>query len=58
MSERDVKPQPKRSARGAAEAEARQARLAAALKENLKKRKAQKRSRKGEGTHGNDDEPA
>ena len=58
MSERDVKPQPKRSARGEAEADAKRARLAAALKENLKKRKAQQRSRKGEGTHGNDDEPA
>ena len=58
MSERTAKPQPKRSARGEAEAAAKRDRLAAALKANLKKRKAQQRGRTGETAHGGEDEPA
>jgi hypothetical protein len=47
MAERKDKPQPEVSAAGRAEAQAREARLAAALRENLKRRKDQMRARAG-----------
>ncbi len=52
---KDAAPRPARSAKGRAKAAAREARLAAALRRNLGRRKAQARARdEGQPNHGDD----